>query len=229
MVTRIQDIEDIFKEIFNENDGKVSTVDTLYELSDDESFYKLVITLNNISFDDSLIIHTKFIFKTDLEKANLIEESFIYLYDINCIYRDVNFTNVVVLKHKILDILENNKFGTNLQIISDFATSPASFINHYLRKSDITEYSVFDVKYDPKFKHIPCNRMSFDFIVNVNNQYNFSVTIKKEDATEENEIDRYIFKFKFMDTIETVEEDSMKNIHYIIGSNIAKILDEKMK
>ena len=32
-----------------------------------------------------------------------------------------------------------------------------------------------------------------------------------------------------MDEMETVEVDSIKNIHYIIGSNIAKLLDRKLK
>jgi len=32
-----------------------------------------------------------------------------------------------------------------------------------------------------------------------------------------------------MDDIETVETDTIKNIHFFIGSNIAKVLDRKLK
>jgi hypothetical protein len=32
-----------------------------------------------------------------------------------------------------------------------------------------------------------------------------------------------------MDEIETVETDSIKNIHFLIGSEIAKLLDRKLK
>jgi hypothetical protein len=32
-----------------------------------------------------------------------------------------------------------------------------------------------------------------------------------------------------MDEIETVETDTLKNVHFFIGSNIAKILDKKLK
>jgi hypothetical protein len=32
-----------------------------------------------------------------------------------------------------------------------------------------------------------------------------------------------------MDEIKTVETDSLNNIHYFIGSNVAKLLDRKLK
>ncbi len=32
-----------------------------------------------------------------------------------------------------------------------------------------------------------------------------------------------------MDEIETVESDTINNIHYLIGSNTAKLLDKKLK
>jgi hypothetical protein len=34
----------------------------------------------------------------------------------------------------------------------DFTESPAMFLNYYER-AKITEYSVFDVEYEPKFKY----------------------------------------------------------------------------
>jgi hypothetical protein len=68
MKTKISEIESAFKEIFEEEEGKVSSVESVYELSENEDFYKLVISVHNLSTADTLIIHTKFIFKTDLKK-----------------------------------------------------------------------------------------------------------------------------------------------------------------
>ena len=83
MNTKISEIEQTFKDVFEDEDGKVSSVETIYELSDNEEYYKLVISIHNLSIEDTLIIHTKFIFKTDLDKRNILDESFIYIYDIN--------------------------------------------------------------------------------------------------------------------------------------------------
>ena len=74
---RIAEIEQTFKDIFDEEEGLVQSVDTVYELSKDEQFYKLVISIHGLSVEDTLIIHTKFIFKVDSEKRKLIDNSFI--------------------------------------------------------------------------------------------------------------------------------------------------------
>ena len=48
MKTKISEIESAFKEIFEEEEGKVSSVESVYELSDNEEFYKLVISVHNL-------------------------------------------------------------------------------------------------------------------------------------------------------------------------------------
>ena len=168
---RIAEIEQTFKDIFEEEEGLVQSIETVYETSQDEKFYKLVISIHGLSIEDTLIIHTKFIFKVDLEKRNLLDSSFIYLYDINCNYRKVDFNNVVDLKNKIEDIIQSNDFGEDIQILSDFIEAPAMFLNYYMRRAKITDYSIFDVKYEPKFKTTPCDKITFDFEVDVNNNY----------------------------------------------------------
>ena len=225
---KISEIEKIFKEVFEEEEGKVSSVDTVYELSDDEKFYKLVISIHNLSTKDVSIIHTKFIFKTDLQKRNVIEDSFIYLFDINCIYHKIDFTNQIDLRKKIEDIIESNDFGQDIQILSDFIEAPAMFLNYYMRRSKITDYSVFDVEYEPKFKTQPCENTTFDFKININDNYDFELSISKQDSESKGEPDIYKFQFKFLDEYKTVENDTLTNIHFTIGSNIAKILDEKL-
>ena len=227
---RIAEIEQTFKDIFEEEEGLVQSVETTYEMSGDEEFYKLVISVHGLSIEDTLIIHTKFIFKTDLEKRNIIDNSFIYLYDINCNYHKVDFNNIVDMKNKVEDIIQSNDFGEDIQILSDFIEAPAMFLNYYMRRAKITDYSIFDVKYEPKFKTTPCDKITFDFEVDVNNNYKIEVSIYKVDRkSDEKENDIYRYQFKFMDDIETIENDTIRNIHFTIGSNIARILDKKLK
>ena len=99
-----------------------------------------------------------------------------------------------------------------------------------MRRAKITDYSIFDVKYEPKFKTTPCDKTTFDFEVDVNNNYKIEVSIYKIDRqSDEVKNDTYRYQFKFMDDIETVETDTLRNIHFTIGSNIARILDKKLK
>jgi hypothetical protein len=99
-----------------------------------------------------------------------------------------------------------------------------------MRRAKITDYSIFDVKYEPKFKTTPCDKTTFDFEIDVNNNYKIDVSIYKIDrSSDEEENDTYRYQFKFMDDVETVESDTIRNIHFTIGSNIARILDKKLK
>ena len=223
--TKISEIEQSIKDIFEEEKGKVTSMDAVYELSENEKFFKLVITLHGLSIEDTIIIHTKFIFKTDLEKINIIDNSFLYLYDINCVYHQIKFDSSLDIKKKIQEIIESNNFGENIRILSDFMSSPSTFINHYLRREKATDWSVFDVKYDPKFKTCPCDETTFDFEANINNNYTLNFSIRKENDEE----NKFKIGFEFMDYKESIETDMLNNIHYLIGSNIAKILNKKLK
>jgi len=226
---RIAEIEQTFKDVFEEEEGKVNSIETVYELSENEDFYKLVISIHNLSVEETVIIHTKFIFKTDLDKKFITDNSFIYLYDINCVYHKEEFKNVIDLKKKIEDIIESNDFGEDIKILSDFIEAPAMFLNYYMKRAKITDYSIFDVIYDPKFKTQPCDKTTFDFDININNNYMIYLSISKKERKEEEDFDIYRFQFRFLDEYTTVENDTLNNIHFIIGSNIAKILDEKLK
>ena len=229
MNVKISEIEEVFKEVFDEEKGVVNTVETVYEMSSKEDFLKLVISVHGLATEDTSIIHTKFIFKTDLEKRNIIDNSFIYLYDINCVYHKIEFSTIIDLKKKIEDIVESKNFGEDLQILSDFIEAPAMFLNYYMKRAKITDYSIFDVEYEPKFKTTPCDKTTFDFKININDNYHMELSISKIDADEKDEKDTYRYQFRFMDEIETVEADTLKNLHYFIGSNIAKLLDRKLK
>ena len=229
MNVKISEIEEVFKEVFDEEKGVVNTIETIYEMSNKEDFLKLVISVHGLATEDTSIIHTKFIFKTDLEKRNIIDNSFIYLYDINCVYHKIEFSTIIDLKKKVEDIVESKNFGEDLQILSDFIEAPAMFLNYYMKRAKITDYSIFDVEYEPKFKTTPCDKTTFDFKININDNYHMELSISKIDADEKDEKDTYRYQFRFMDEIETVEADTLKNLHYFIGSNIAKLLDRKLK
>ena len=229
MNIKISEIEEVFKEVFDEEKGVVNTIETIYEMSNQEDFLKLVISVHGLATEDTSIIHTKFIFKTDLEKRNIIDNSFIYLYDINCIYHKIEFSTIIDLKKKIEDVVESKNFGEDLQILSDFIEAPAMFLNYYMKRSKIDDYSIFDVIYEPKFKTTPCDKTTFDFKININNNYNMELTVYKIDRDGKDETDTYKFQFKFMDEIETFESDTLKNLHYFIGDHIAKMLDKKLK
>jgi hypothetical protein len=229
MNIKISEIENMFKEIFDEEDGKVSTVETVYETPDDGNFVKLILSLHGLSTENTSIIHTKFIFKVDMDRRNLIENSFIYLYDINCVYHKIDFDNVIDLQEKIEDIVDSGDFGEDIQILSDFIESPGMFLNYYMKRAKITDYSIFDVEYTPKFKTTPCDETTFDFKININNNYFMNLSIWKIEAEDKDSVDEYKFQFKFMDEIKTMETDTLNNIHYFIGSNIAKLLDSKLK
>lgn len=229
MNIKISEIEEVFKEVFDEEKGMVNTVETVYEMSQKEDFLKLVISVHGLTTEDTSIIHTKFIFKTDLEKRSIIDNSFIYLYDINCVYHKIEFSTIIDLKKKIEDIVESKNFGEDLQILSDFIEAPAMFLNYYMKRAKITDYSIFDVEYEPKFKTTPCDKTTFDFKININDNYHMELSVSKIDADEKDEKDTYRYQFRFMDEIETVEADTLKNLHYFIGSNMAKLLDRKLK
>lgn len=226
---KISEIQEIFKTVFEEEEGVANSVETVFELSPDESYYKMVVSIHGLQTEDVSIIHTKFIFKLDLDRKRLVENSFIYLYDINCVYHKIEFANVVDIREKVEDIIESNDFGQDLQILSDFIEAPAMFLNYYMRRAKITDYSIFEVEYQPKFKTQPCDKTTFDFKLNINNNYDMELSISKLERTEEEDVDVYKFQFRFMDDIETFETDSLKNVHFFIGDHIAKILDKKLK
>ncbi len=228
-MVRISEIEQVFKEVFEEEDGVVNSVETVYEKPDYGDFLKLIISIQGLVTEDTTIIHTKFIFKVDSEKRRIVEDSFIYLYDINCVYHKMDFKNAIDLKEKINDIIESKDFGDDIQILSDFIEAPAMFLNYYMRRHKITDYSIFEVEYQPKFKTTPCDKTTFDFKININNNYDMELSISKVDRDDENEVDVYKFQFRFMDEIETLDTDSLSNVHFFIGSNIAKMLDKKLK
>jgi len=227
---KISEINTLFKEIFDEEEGLVKTIDTVYEKSKDEDFLKLVISIHDLQVQDTLIIHTKFIFKTNLEKTDLVSNSFIYLYDINCIYHSVEFKDSFDLEKKLKKIINSNKFGKDIQTLSEFIDTPGLLLSHYFRENNIENFSIGSVNYNPKFKTRPCEETTFDFDINVvndNNDYNFNLTISKEKDIYDKIFYRFIFSL--LDTTKTIDIDKLTNIHFLIGHQIVDMLNAILK
>jgi hypothetical protein len=219
----VDDILIIVKEIFDEEKGLVKSIDNVFEKSEDDKFLKMVISIHNLCIEDTIIIHTKFIFKVDLDKIDLIENNFIYLYDINCIYHGINFNGEEDLRKKMKYIINSNKFGKDIQILSDFIDSPAFLLDKYLSNNNITEYNVDNISYTPKFKTTPCDKTTFDFDISVNNKYKINLSIKKENVDVKN---IYKFTFKYLDNIEEFKINNLENIAHIIGSKLIDLLNK---
>ena len=224
----ISEIENLFKEVFNEEKGLVKSVTTVFENPEEDGYLKLVISIHNLTVEDSIIIHTKFIFKTDKDKINIKGNSFNYLYDINCIYHQKNFTDILDLKKTLIKIIDSNKFGDDIQKLSEFIDRPATFINSYFSNNNITKYSVSTVKYDPKFNIKPCNETTFDFEINVGD-FIITVTLIKTDSNRKGKEASYKFTFKLLDHMEESKVDEITNLHAIIGGKIIEMLDKFVK
>lgn len=211
----IEKVDEIIKSVFDNT--KVVSVDSVYEKSEKGDFLKLVISLHNLIFEDTTIIHTKFIFKTNVEKTKLIDNMFMYLYDYKCSYKQVTFEDEEELKDNLIDIVNSNIFGKYTKEFGEFLDAPASKINYYLKNDDVTNISVYTVNYNPKFKIRPCEEMTFDFEINVQEKYTIELNINLEDG--------FIFTYRHAEKIITKEMEDMKNLPKLIAQHIVEILD----
>lgn len=220
----ISEIDRVIKEVFDTEKGVVQSVETIYETpSEHKDHLNLVISIHKLSVEETIIIHTKFIFKTDLDKINLKHNLFSYLHDINCEYTEVEFTDVNSLNNKLTEIIQYNKFGRDLKILSEFIDTPAKRINAYFANNKITQYSVNTVEYTPVAKMCPCEEITFDFKIDMGNNYIFSIKMKKDDNKN------YKFIFKFGEKQEISIVDNIMNMHAIIGGKISEMLDKFLK
>jgi len=215
MSISIFELEKTLKTILN--DASIQSSDNVYEKIDDG--YRLVIDLKNLFWERTNIIYTKLIFYTDENKTYLIpnknnEFKFKYLYDLNCDYKLHIFNNLNEFEKMFLDIIKKNKFGNNLKILSNFIKSPGSLINNWFNDNNIRNISVYDIKLDERYDILPCKRLFFNFIINLNNQMNINLTLKKEDNTN------YIYDFKIYDDTIEVDRPNLSTLIQTIGETI---------
>ena len=217
MIT-IESVDNCIKEVFK--GVKMRSIETLYEkIEGSPDTLKLVIVLHQIEIGQQPIIMTKFVFKTDVMKVMLKENSFTYLYDINCKYKQIFFRNEDELRSKLKVIIKKALFGKNVQALSSFLAGPATQINMELKKSGATDQTVFNVKYDPKIAVLPCESQSFDFVINVNNAYDVQMNLRKLGGDD------------FSYTFEINKEYIKKDVHNLgnIAGVVATILKNNLQ
>jgi hypothetical protein len=216
MEITIKEIENSIKNVFKDSD--VLNTETVYEQIDDSENLKLIIFINKMFGEKTNILYTKIIFTVDSGKIKLTNNSFLYLYDINCKYTNVDFSDLYEFEKKMNKIFEKGIFGNDLKFLSDFIEKPAIIINDWFSTHLIKNINVMSIKYNPDMYIMPCKSLHFSFTINVNNiDVNFTLT--KENNKN------YIFTFIINDETVTINKSNLKNIDDTIGT----ILKNKLK
>jgi hypothetical protein len=211
----IEDLVNKIKSVFDTT--KVLSVDTIYEKILNSEELRLVISINKILYDDINIIYTKIIFTTDNIKSKITKNYFTYLYDINCEYVRIEFSDLEDFENKIKNIFKENKFGENIKILSQFIKSPATLINKWFDNNEISKISVTNVD-NKKISIMPCKSIYFNFEISLSNNQIVDLTITK------NVDDEYNFKFEIFKKIYEDKEDNLKNLVETIGENLKKYI-----
>jgi hypothetical protein len=209
-IISLKDVETIFRNVFD--DTKVSSVSTLYEKEDNKN--KLIITINNLFYEETNIIHTKFVFYTDDNKIGLDKNYFYYQYDINCNYKRVNFDDITELETKLKDIIDKRKFGRDIKILSDLSVTMASGVNKILDENDITSLSIYTITYIPIVDDVPCDSLTFRFDINIDDTRFIKMIIKKISK------DEFTITFSENDWFHNVNIGSLKVIPQTITEMI---------
>ena len=213
----LKQVDTTLKLVFD--DTRIQMMDDVYELSNDKNFYKLVFSIHSLDVEvdddiNTIIAHTKFIFRTNTDKTELIENAFWYLKDINCVYVKVEFDDDEMLSSELQRIINEDNFGDDLKSISNFISeAPSSSINDFLNQNNVDDFSVTNITYDPKVKMSPCEETTFDFDIDLNNGENkIKLSIKKEDE--------FKFYYYIEDEIEELSSDSIDQLPQLIGDHL---------
>jgi hypothetical protein len=223
MIT-VKQIENTFKITFDES--KVQIIDNVFEKPKSGDFLKLIYSIHNLDVeidDDSntTIAHTKFIFRINKDKQNVVENSFWYLKDINCVYSKVDFDSVDDLAYNLEKVIREDNFGENLKSISKFISiAPSSSINDFLNQSNVDDFSVTNIMYNPKVKIAPCNEVKFDFEIQLNGG-NDTINLSIEKADTE-----FIFYYHILDQVEEIKVKDINQLAQIIGDHLI-LLNQK--
>ena len=193
------DLDNIIKEIFDEK--LVRVVDTTYEQRDD--VLTLIVSLHELEMEDTVIIHTKFIFYVDDDKKYLNDNKFSYLKNLGCGYEYIEFEDIDDLRVKLNNILESNDFDTELIEISEFISiTPETMLNEHFYNRDIEFMTVTQFSYNPRKAITPCSKTTYDFVILVNETYEIEVSIKRNDVKAEKSTFDITYRFEDVNTIE---------------------------
>jgi hypothetical protein len=207
------DLQTKIKDIF-ENATMIDFKDVLEK---DKNGWNWILSFQNLRTDTALIAHTKFIFKLNEEKTELRKNDFLYLKDLNCLYKIVKFDDLESLRDQIHEIFTQDLFGDNLLAISELLVSPEMNINQVFYDRKIEGYSIFNFAYEPKAAIVPCQDFMMEFEFNVNNKYDITLTIRKEDD--------FHITFKHGEDIEEHNEEDLKKLTELIVIYVQKNIE----
>jgi len=210
MVITIEEVEETIKNILGDSD--ILNTESVYEHIDgQDNKQKLVIFFNKIFGEHQSILYTKLIFIVDIDKVNLVDNTFLYLYDINCQYNNVEFEDLDELEEKIDSIIKKHKFGENIKILSEFIEKPAFLINDWLKEHNVNNFSISNIRYNPKIHIIPCKSLFFSFVITVNNQ-EIEMNITKNE--------KFVYSFMFNNETKTIEKNNLRTLVETIGDTL---------
>ena len=215
----IFEIESLLREVFDETELLDSS--STYEKTDDPNEHKLIIFLNKVYYTNTNILYTKLIFRVDKEHENITKDYFTYLWDINCIYKQVNFSSKQNLKSKLSKIFKDKLFGPDIKTLSEFLVSPSVKVNEYLNKNNIIDVSVYGFKYDPLVKIQPCKTLNFHFTINISNKWELDLKIDKSEK------DLYYIYLTLLDDTKTIQKEDLNNLDELIGNFIKQKLNKE--
>lgn len=208
----LAEIEKLFKKIFD--DAKVSSVKTLYSYDEEKEVTKLIITINNLFFEETNILFIKFIFIVDDKKRKLKKNKMFYLYDINSNFREVKFNDITDLELKLNSLLNEQEFGKDIKELSDVSVTMATSVNTWLKDNNIDNLSVYNITYHPIVDNMPCESLFFKFEINIDDSRTIDLNVRK---IEDNE---YKITFREGDWFHNVDIDDMKALIQTIGETI---------
>jgi len=215
-VIGLSEVEKSFKIVFDET--KVSSVKSLFDVNEDTDETKLIISINNLFFEETNILYTKFIFFVNKDKTKLVKNKFHYLYDINCKFKEVLFNDIIELQLELSKILSTESFGKDIKELSDISVSMTTKTNEWLRNNKIDSISLYNIKYQPLVDNIPCDSLFFRFELNIEDSRFIELNIRKIDKNE------YKLSFNEGEWFYDVTIDSINGIIQTIGETIKNYL-----
>lgn len=179
----------------------------------DVNGYNWVLSFYDLRTPKCLIAHTRFIFKLDENKENIRKNDFLYLKDLNCVYKIIKFEDISNLELIINKILVENMFGNNIVELSKFLTEPETLVNNILYDKKIKDKSLFTCEYLPNSVVIPCQKLEFNFKLNIDGKEEIDMLIKKENKNDF----EFIFDNKYI-----YKQNSISDIANIVAEFIIK-------
>lgn len=206
------DVEKSIKNIFT--DTKVSSVNSIYEKKGNK--LNLIITINNLYYNKTNIIHTKFVFDVDDKKSKLTSNYLFYLYDLNCNFKRIDFDSLSDMENKLNDVMDKRRFGKDLKKLSDVTVQLGNLVNGWFKDNKISNISVLNISYSELVQHVPCEALSFNYEISLNNNRVIKMNLKKVNEND------FLISYKEEDWN---KEESISDLS-MIAENIGEMIKE---